>query len=246
MKHMIKCLEQHVMDRGLDINTTCYWVCAYANNQHKLGGEISSDPADSSFRKAMRLCKGTVSIVDSSCTIYSRIWCNYEVFVSIEKNQDGVDNDYKFDVYTYKKEGLAVGLCDGFAKIDEKYGVDFLAFNKTIRESEFPIDHIRKASEFKCQSAQAARDEDARNIRNAITGQKMDQTPPIDHPAYHRLNNVLRGRFVVPSLSRLLKEKMEVQEMKKYFDILKDSEMDTITLEEVLNCIKIHKYINKN
>ena len=71
--NMINCLEQHAIDRGLvpkktgtkeyDFTkcTAVYWVCAYANNQHSLGGEISADPAQSSFRRAMARCDGTIS-----------------------------------------------------------------------------------------------------------------------------------------------------------------------------------------
>ena len=29
------------------------WVCAYANNQHKLDSDITADPKDSAFFKAM-------------------------------------------------------------------------------------------------------------------------------------------------------------------------------------------------
>ena len=51
-----------------------YWVCAYANNQHKLDGEISDDLTQTSFFRAMRLAWGTVSVVDRGAVSYSRIW----------------------------------------------------------------------------------------------------------------------------------------------------------------------------
>ncbi|MEC7724575.1 MAG: hypothetical protein VYD05_03595, partial [Planctomycetota bacterium] len=51
-----------------------YWVCAHANNQHKLDGEISDDLTQTSFFRAMRLAWGTVSVVDRGAVSYSRIW----------------------------------------------------------------------------------------------------------------------------------------------------------------------------
>ena len=68
------CLAQHTVDRKLDGKSTRYWVCAHANNQHKLDGEISDDLTQTSFFRAMRLAWGTVSVVDRGAVSYSRIW----------------------------------------------------------------------------------------------------------------------------------------------------------------------------
>ena len=81
----IACLMQHAKDRfyrspddesWLD---TPYWVCAYANNQHELGSDVTADPQSSSFRKAMRRARGTVSVIDAIAETYKRIWCDFEV-----------------------------------------------------------------------------------------------------------------------------------------------------------------------
>ena len=98
VKNMIRCLEQHAKDRDLPLETTVYWVCAYANNQHSLGGEISTDPAESSFCKAMKNAKGTISIVDADSIVYSRIWCNYELYIAI--NATANNKEYLVDIYT--------------------------------------------------------------------------------------------------------------------------------------------------
>ena len=44
----------------------------------------------------MEISKGTVSILDKDCVVYSRIWCIYELYKSLMDKKDG----YKFDVYT--------------------------------------------------------------------------------------------------------------------------------------------------
>ena len=64
-----------------------YWVCAHANNQHELGAEITSDPSQTSFYRALMLSKGTVSVLDASAICYDRIWCVYELFVSLQRPQ---------------------------------------------------------------------------------------------------------------------------------------------------------------
>ena len=77
------------------------------------------------FLKAMEISKGTVSILDKECVVYSRIWCIYELYKSLMDKKDG----HKFDVYTehdwelnknfsdgnyFKDSGDAIGLIDGF------------------------------------------------------------------------------------------------------------------------------------
>ncbi|CAL1171466.1 unnamed protein product [Cladocopium goreaui] len=62
----VACLRQHAELRnavGL-----AYWVCAYANNQHKLQDEISANPRGTSFYKAMKLAVGVVLILDRDAT----------------------------------------------------------------------------------------------------------------------------------------------------------------------------------
>ena len=92
---MIDCLKQHAEDRGLGYDSP-YWICAYANNQWKFTNEVSADPNESSFHKAMSFADGTVSIVDNHCVVYNRIWCNYETHISIMENS----SEYLFDMYT--------------------------------------------------------------------------------------------------------------------------------------------------
>ena len=43
-----------------------YYLKAYANNQHKIKDVMLTNP----FLKAMEICKGTVSILDTECVVY--------------------------------------------------------------------------------------------------------------------------------------------------------------------------------
>ena len=41
-----------------------YWICAYANNQWRLDEEITQDLEQTSFYRAIKLSRGTVSVLD--------------------------------------------------------------------------------------------------------------------------------------------------------------------------------------
>ena len=60
-----------------------YWVCAYANNQWKLDEELVDDLKQTSFRKALDNAEGTVTILDSGSVTFTRVWCCYEILVSL-------------------------------------------------------------------------------------------------------------------------------------------------------------------
>jgi hypothetical protein len=94
VKEFVACIVQHSANRK--VGGAPYWVCAFANNQWTLGVEMTTDPAETSFFKAMQLTIGTVSVVDVDAKCYRRIWCQYECFVALVRT----DRDYLYDVYT--------------------------------------------------------------------------------------------------------------------------------------------------
>ena len=90
MIDFIKCIKEH--SRLHHLANAAYWVCACehtcpfaclywasavpsmradANNQQptKLSNDISTDPRNSSFYKAMQIAKGTLSIIDANATV---------------------------------------------------------------------------------------------------------------------------------------------------------------------------------
>ena len=80
-------------------------VCAFpaANNQHDLSTEVVSDVRQSSFFRAMTQAstKGTVSVVDHAGMTFSRIWCVFELYVSLvdmaKRRQHGNEDLYVMD-----------------------------------------------------------------------------------------------------------------------------------------------------
>lgn len=93
----ICCIERHAADHGLAKGTP-YWVCAYANNQHRLEGDVTADPSGSSFVKAIRLAKGRVlSVMDEDGVTYDRIWCGLEIYLGLSFET--------YEVYTAPRAG---------------------------------------------------------------------------------------------------------------------------------------------
>ena len=82
----VVCLAQHAADH--EDRDCVYWVCAYANNQWKLDEELVDDLKQTSFRKALDRAEGTVTVLDSGSVTFTRVWCCYEIFVSLEESAD--------------------------------------------------------------------------------------------------------------------------------------------------------------
>ena len=59
-------------------------MCAYANNQHTLDDDISDDPKESSFYKALQLSVGVLLIIDETGKALTRIWCCFEIGSSLD------------------------------------------------------------------------------------------------------------------------------------------------------------------
>ncbi|CAE8667697.1 unnamed protein product, partial [Polarella glacialis] len=69
IRDFVACIGHHCTVRQPCCRSTLYWVCAYANRQHSLDAEISSDPKQTSFYKPSHA--------------FSRVWCAYELFMAL-------------------------------------------------------------------------------------------------------------------------------------------------------------------
>jgi hypothetical protein len=160
VKDFITCLEQFVEDHGDNDydDDTPFWVCAYANNQHNIDGELSGDVASSPFVRALFVADGMVTIVDKEGAVFTRAWCAYELYTATVRR----GADFFHDIYTAGtlKNGYgvvvnAVGLVSGFAKSD-----DGLSGLKALREYPFPKPLIEAALRFDLLTSEASMEED--------------------------------------------------------------------------------------
>lgn len=150
-------------------------MCAHANNQHDLTAEISDDLSQTSFYRAMRLARGTVSVIDSSAGCFDRIWCVYELYQSLVGSSD---TGYTYDLATaIEWSGMAPAIdCagnkhginnafDGKATQHKRAAVvitdglsaeERTADEKNKLQAAFPIALLDQGIQFQCTLGQAS------------------------------------------------------------------------------------------
>eukprot|EP00434_Breviolum_minutum_P020137 symbB.v1.2.017757.t1/scaffold1389.1/size122275/6 len=211
------CVEKHSHHRKLS-PTVAYWVCAYANNQWQLDDDLGGgNPATSSFHRALEVSIGTLSILDESAKVYSRIWCDYEVYVTLDK---ATRTSHLYDIYTWtrgssKKRpgeifGEAIGLTDGVAAIDQRGASWWWEDKKQHREKSFPFELAEAAMKIQVQRGEASVELDRRRILHAICGTDGEE-PPSEHPNYEAVNATLHARFALTTWSLALRHGRDVE-----------------------------------
>ena len=79
--------------------------------QWTLGDEVTVDPAESSFRKAMDLADGTVSVMDAGAVCFKRVWCVFEITESIlraaEEEEEQAEEEEEEEPYKYGESPVA-------------------------------------------------------------------------------------------------------------------------------------------
>lgn len=224
--HFVSCLEEHARLRHLS-DADAWWVCAYANNQHELGRDLTRDPRETSFYRAMQLSRGVVLVLDEAATPFVRVWCCFEESVALSESERA--ERLLLDIATVH-EGQAQVLTDGASEEDlakkqaslfrkiEHYEMSI----KAHRESTFPLALVLKAFDkidvWHASSSNAA---DKRRILNSIAGRKaalLDEEPVGRHPRYGEVDGALRAVFalaVLPGCAKqgLLKELARVAEV---------------------------------
>eukprot|EP00658_Telonema_sp_P-2_P010470 TRINITY_DN13949_c0_g1_i5.p1 TRINITY_DN13949_c0_g1~~TRINITY_DN13949_c0_g1_i5.p1 ORF type:complete len:435 (-),score=75.46 TRINITY_DN13949_c0_g1_i5:331-1635(-) len=163
-----KPLHPGYLGKGIAVN---YWVCAYALNQHRLGDEIGSTRLEETpFYRALTMSRGTVSVLDSNGVCWSRIWCVYELYLSLRLGNPNRSYDmytacrhtWKGEVYEDPEERTAVGITSGLVAVD--WGLH----EKAVRESHFPIKLMEIGIGFCCSQARASSEQDRAQILEAI------------------------------------------------------------------------------
>ena len=135
----IAVVRKHASIRLLDDG--CYWICAYANNQHNLADEIPENPRKSAFYFALQECRGIILVLDEDATPFSRAWCIFEESVAIEQQQalSMKTERLLLDVGASDATGHAHLITDGLAG-QELDMLPVLAWHsKARREAPFPL-----------------------------------------------------------------------------------------------------------
>lgn len=183
----IVCIQHFSSKRG---GRSVFWVCAYANNQHKLSDDVTADPKASSFNQAMQISRGTVMVLDSQATPFWRIWCGYETSTTMHAPGK------VFDIVTFEMDRLHEGqtqvlpklkdtgrldiggrvqmISDGLLPSDEELMQKEIQMGltpeskKAEREQLFPYPLMKRGLNISIQNAQASVELDRVHILNSI------------------------------------------------------------------------------
>jgi hypothetical protein len=233
--HFVACIQNFARLRG---GRAAFWVCAYANNQHDLSGDVTSDPAQSSFNQAMRVSRGTVMVLDTQATAFWRIWCGYEAATTLHSEGKILDivtfcpsKVQSEELPEVEDHGLDIGgsvvvISDGVLPVDEdltqkdKVLGHTPASQKALRERDFPLDLMKRGLNISIHRGQASVDSDRVHILNSIAKRDLEAEPLMEHPEYQRLNCLLRARFAMAMLFRTVGDNRSTDSWQKdLFDL---------------------------
>ncbi|GFH62073.1 hypothetical protein CTEN210_18549 [Chaetoceros tenuissimus] len=185
-------------------NSYSYWICAYANNQHELATEINSSPVESAFMKAIMNSNGTLIMTDHDASSLSRIWCDFEVFMTIMNAQS-------MDIVALDEEHRPCLLTEKLLPSDED------AEDKAWRDMHFPKHFFLQSFEIALQNGNASQIEDKARILKAMVSMKdivknkninWNDDGPLqrlmnekmlkeEHLAYQLANEALHAKFAI-------------------------------------------------
>jgi len=218
----VSCVTHHAQVRGLS-DGTAYWCCAYANDQHDLGADVTEDPTASSFCRALmdENCKGVLLVLnapgqgsDQPGVPFTRIWCAFEIFMAmsgqlplVSSTPSGAQRkQLLLDIITADENGVQL-LTDGLTakeQIQEDSVIGRGHLVKMEREDSFPLEMIRAAMQVELEKAQASVEQDRRHILNLLAGMRdIDAEPPEQHEHFDAANAKLRAIFALASWARV-------------------------------------------
>eukprot|EP00928_Gymnodinium_smaydae_P021440 TRINITY_DN18363_c0_g1_i1.p1 TRINITY_DN18363_c0_g1~~TRINITY_DN18363_c0_g1_i1.p1 ORF type:complete len:662 (+),score=78.53 TRINITY_DN18363_c0_g1_i1:288-1988(+) len=227
----LKCVQHHYKVRRLSAESY-YWVCAYANRQHALG-DVSANPRDTNFFKAMQVAVGVLLTLDEvgPATPFSRMWCMFEEFVALMKDPDR-EQRLLLDIATCTPSSVEL-LTDGLTDSDRK-GFD-PGQDKQKREQTFPLEVIRAGLSVSIQDAAAFVDIDRHHILNCIAGRDLELIPSLpEHEEYERVNARLRASFAAAVWPKALEDGM-VEDLNLQRTLSADTTRDLLIMNFLCN-----------
>jgi len=243
VSEFVQCVARHGQLRDL-CETDAWWVCAYANNQHELGKDLSHDPRSSSFFRAMSLCEGLLLILDQQATPFRRIWCCFEQAVALTCKRE---KRMLLDIATCQKDS-AILITDGVTKSDLVEKAKTMYRNtrgyedsvKAHREAHFPIPLILEAlTVIDIKNASASQAIDKVRILNTICkAESLEGDPPATSEFYNEVDSELRSIFALAALPACAKGGL-TKELESIAAVLQKDTVDRESLRLRMQLISI-------
>jgi len=232
----LKCAQHHAFLRGLSENSY-YWICAYANRQHRLGDDMGGQLVQTSFYKAISASVGVLVMLDENATAFSRIWCTFEEYIAMKCAQG--DRQLIVDIANCN-HGEPKLLAGTETEYDKK---DMLpTYHKADRENSFPGSVIAKSLGFDILAAKASVPSDRETI---LTWMRDSEENGVER-AGRRLRSyfsiaawrhcVVEGKVEAYDLATLVREDEDRSEFVFDFSFLRSfSDTDAETLASAMH-----------
>lgn len=170
---------------SLDVKGEAYWFCTFANNQHDLSSDARLSEAAFADVLQSEACKGTLALVTQEATMFKRIWCVYELYLSEENKRK---RHFRYDLATFNQQrGCAVLQLE---RLGERAGD---------QEATFPAEVALAGVSINLEKSESTLDKDKTAILKAITGSRKEKE------AYDELNKKVQGRFAGQLLISLIR-----------------------------------------
>lgn len=199
----ISCVQHHATTRKLPPQAA-YWVCAYANRQHALDEDLTEDPKQTSFFKAMAIAEFKVLLIldaktdlSGPATPFTRIWCAFEETMCLDQAKAPLDVATSHTGGSQSVSMLTREPLEDEAAMDEK-APGSGSTRRVERERDFPLAVMEAGLSVELEKAQASVAIDRTRILNCIAGRELNLEPPLEkHKRYDETNQKLRGLFAL-------------------------------------------------
>jgi len=195
----MKCLELQTSSRRLG-GDACYWIGAFSNRQHSLTDDVTSNPRESCYYRAMAaagfkvlLCLDREAESTGPATALHRAWCDYEVMMCLNEPRAALDvvmcNSHKAVLVT-------TGLTEEEKEMEKASpGSGYRA--KEMREKAFNMDVVELGLGTQLQAAHTTNPEDRQRILNGVANRDQSQPLLEKHESYGKASCRLRALFAL-------------------------------------------------
>lgn len=197
----VRKLRSHAEERDVE---GAFWICTFANNQHDfgLGERLEDTPFSRVLRKAS--CCGTVALVDPKAEMFRRVWCIFELALSLDIQP--TRRDFSYDLAMWQPAGE---LLYWLGQSTPKLGGPVLDLDGEGQRGghQAPAVVAMEGVQITVESAAATEPLDKRAIlRHIARVHEAGSDPEPGHPAFAELNKRVRARFAGPAMIGKVKE----------------------------------------
>jgi len=201
--NLIACLKTHTKARGMDKETTSFWIASCATRPHSpQDPAFSSDPKSTRFYKAMSaanfkvlLCLDPKMEHSGAATCLTRLWCCYELSMCLDTPTTVLDL-----VHCPTPGGKGSMVTQHLTQ--EEKDAELLSIGsgykaKSDREKSFSLNIMESALNVQVQMAQTCDPLERQKMLNSIAQRDLAEQPLDRHDLYSKASRRLSALFAL-------------------------------------------------